>query len=778
MLAELSQLHLLQQLDEHFYYHVHQNSHTGVGTGALFTVENTRGVYYSTLEFGGQNYAVGDILTINGTQLGGTTPANDLMVTVTATNVLGTITGFSSTGSGIGNRANFTLNQYLYNATTIDNIVVSVNDVIQRPYLDYTFNATTTVLTFATIPDPGTKIYVATPTYWQYVENITSSQLVTGDNFGKSVTTTTDGRQIMVGAPNKNISAGTVYVFDRSVLRYIVSDPTQTTYSVTGNISNPVAVSVNGIFLLTTEQSISGQFTVSGNDIIFSNITFNYGDIIEIETNQITQIERLQSHTTNENAQYGFAIDACPLNCSLYVGAPYDSTHADLSGSVDHQVNQSRVYGITTSTIANPILTAGGTLRINNTQVIVPSGVDNTVEGFAAAINAAKIPNVLATVTPNLEFIADGSTKIYNIGTLYSAASSYTTLVYLDRNKLIAGTQYTYDNVTKNIYFVYAPAAGSVITVVSGRLTISVQNIDAGTPYEYITVLPGTVTSVFHQLGFNTFVFTQQILSPLPVFNGQFGASLSIDTSAINLIVGSPNGNVYEPTTFDAGQTYFDEHSTTFYNPVINGGVAYTYDYFPSSTNNINNPGQFAFGQQIYNNRINSGDQFGIAVNYTTGKLMVGATGGTVNNTTSAGFVIIFKNANDTPAWAPIRTQQPVVNVYGIDGVFSYNGEQAAGVNTTTIGQYQTYFDFFDPLQGKILGVARSNIDYIGAVDPAQYNQGPVHNNGQAWGSDRIGQMWWDTDTVRFIDPNQDDIVYASRRWGQTFPGSKVDIYQ
>ena len=768
----------LQQLDEHFYYHVHQNSHTGVGTGALFTVENTRGVYYSTLEFGGQNYAVGDILTINGTQLGGTTPANDLMVTVTATNVLGTIIGFSSTGSGIGNRANFTLNQYLYNATTIDNIVVSVNDVIQRPYLDYTFNTTTTVLTFATIPDPGTKIYVATPTYWQYVENITSSQSVTGDNFGKSVTTTTDGRQIMVGAPNKNISAGTVYVFDRSVLRYIVSDPTQTTYSVTGNISNPVAVSVNGIFLLTTEQSISGQFTVSGNDIIFSNITFNYGDIIEIETNQITQIERLQSHTTNENAQYGFAIDACPLNCSLYVGAPYDSTHADLSGSVDHQVNQSRVYGITTSTIANPILTAGGTLRINNTQVIVPSGVDNTVEGFAAAINAAKIPNVLATVTPNLEFIADGSTKIYNIGTLYSAASSYTTLVYLDRNKLIAGTQYTYDNVTKNIYFVYAPAAGSVITVVSGRLTISVQNIDAGTPYEYITVLPGTVTSVFHQLGFNTFVFTQQILSPLPVFNGQFGASLSIDTSAINLIVGSPNGNVYEPTTFDAGQTYFDEHSTTFYNPVINGGVAYTYDYFPSSTNNINNPGQFAFGQQIYNNRINSGDQFGIAVNYTTGKLMVGATGGTVNNTTSAGFVIIFKNANDTPAWAPIRTQQPVVNVYGIDGVFSYNGEQAAGVNTTTIGQYQTYFDFFDPLQGKILGVARSNIDYIGAVDPAQYNQGPVHNNGQAWGSDRIGQMWWDTDTVRFIDPNQDDIVYASRRWGQTFPGSKVDIYQ
>ena len=31
---------------------------------------------------------------------------------------------------------------------------------------------------------------------------------------------------------------------------------------------------------------------------------------------------------------------------------------------------------------------------------------------------------------------------------------------------------------------------------------------------------------------------------------------------------------------------------------------------------------------------------------------------------------------------------------------------------------------------------------------------------------------------MRFIDPNQDNITYASKRWGQIFPGSRVDIYQ
>ena len=69
-------------------------------------------------------------------------------------------------------------------------------------------------------------------------------------------------------------------------------------------------------------------------------------------------------------------------------------------------------------------------------------------------------------------------------------------------------------------------------------------------------------------------------------------------------------------------------------------------------------------------------------------------------------------------------------------------------------------------------------MDYIGAVDPASYNVGPVGIRGTTWGQSRVGETWWDTSTVRFIDPNQDDIVYASRRWGQIFPGSAVNVYQ
>jgi hypothetical protein len=116
-----------------------------------------------------------------------------------------------------------------------------------------------------------------------------------------------------------------------------------------------------------------------------------------------------------------------------------------------------------------------------------------------------------------------------------------------------------------------------------------------------------------------------------------------------------------------------------------------------------------------------------------------------------------------------LREQQPVVDIKLINSVYAYDRLTSATA---------AYFDFFNPLQGKILGAAKQNIDYIGAVDPAGYNVGPRNITGSSWQAANVGQTWWDTSTVRFIDPNQDNILYASRRWGQTFPGSSVDVYQ
>ena len=775
------------RLDDNTYFGVTQSATTGSGHGAKFTVNNTRGTYTISLTAPGVNYSVGDELTLSYTTIDPNgSNANNITVTVTEV-VDGGITAYTWTGSGVDNTANFNLNQYLYTVTTIDSFTVIVNEVIQRPYIDYTFSGNT--LTFVTIPPGNSSIIVQSAdvgAYWQYIDSFTADGVDINALLGTSIATDQYGRQILVGAPHDGAlntagstidNAGAVYAFDRSVVKYIITNPSQTTYAIPGSFAEPVTVILNNEYLTNSAQYINGQFTVSGSTIVLSSdVVLTIGDELEIETNQFQFVQKITNNIVADEAEFGQSLDICSNNCSVYIGSPMDTFAAGViqAGMVQRDVNQSRIYGIISSTIANPALTTGDTIRINNVEVAVPA--DATVAGLASAINSAGIPNVIATPTTNLELLADGRTQIFDVGSIYSTASAYTPVVYVGEVLQTENVDYTYNNTTEQIAFVTAPETRSIITVVSGRITINVINAVAADTFNKLTVLPGvsaddsTIGSAFYDLGFVTYAYTQSIVSPNPTPYANFGESVSVNTGAVNLVVGSPNGDVYEPTTFDGGKTYFDEHSTTFFGYTHNSGVVFTYDYLPSSDSSLSNPGKFVFGQQVYTNSLKTNDRFGFAVNYRNGRLLVGAPGDDLNSSDqNYGSVAVLDNPNDASVWVQLYAQQPMVDVNLINSVYSYD---------KLLNSTQTYFDYIDPLQGKILGVARRNIDYIGAVDPASYNAGTVHNIGTSWGPMHEGQIWWDTNSVRFIDANQDNITYASRRWGQVFPGSTIDMYQ
>jgi len=676
-----------------------------------------------------------------------------------------------------------TIADYLYTAISYDSFTVTVNGVLQRSYIDYTFGSG--IITFVMVPPSNATVLVesaVTGAYWQYVDSVTSNyQPVSPDadaELGISITTDQTGSQILAGAPydtandadgNPITHAGAVYAFDRSVIKYIVNNTAQLTYAIPGTFNpDTVGVVLNNQDLTNTAQYINGQFTVSGSNIVLSSsVALTVGDTLQIETNQFQFVQKFVANTVIDESKFGQSIDICSNNCSVYVGAPLDSYATGMiqSGMVQRQVNQSKIYGVITSTVANPVLNAGDTIRINLQEVTVPAAPNNNVAGLVDAINSASIPNARAVITPDVTLTGDGTTQIFYIGNIYSSATAYITVVYVDDVLQTEGSDYTYNNTTQKIAFVSAPISMSTILVVSGQMTVSVINFAAGLEYSKLTVLPGVSTgdTAFYDLGFTTYAYTQTITSPNPTDYAQFGTSLNVNTGSINLVVGSPNGDVYEPTTFDAGKTYFDEYSTTFFGYIRNSGVVYTYDYLPSADSSISNPGKFVFGQQVYVNALATGDLFGTAVNYRNGRLVVGAPGSNV------GSVAVLDNASDSAAWQVLYTQQPAVDVNLLNSVYSYN---------KLLNSAQTYFDYIDPLQGKILGVARRNIDYYGAVDPANYNTGTVHNIGTSWGAAHEGEIWWDTNSVRFIDANQDSLTYASRRWGQVFPGSTIDIYQ
>ena len=72
----------------------------GAGTGAEFDVVKANGKYGVTLDKAGTGYLAGDTVTISGTNLGGTAPANNLIVTVGTVGLGGKIATYGTVGTG------------------------------------------------------------------------------------------------------------------------------------------------------------------------------------------------------------------------------------------------------------------------------------------------------------------------------------------------------------------------------------------------------------------------------------------------------------------------------------------------------------------------------------------------------------------------------------------------------------------------------------------------------------------------------------------------------
>lgn len=88
-----------------------------------------------------------------------------------------------------------------------------------------------------------------------------------------------------------------------------------------------------------------------------------------------------------------------------------------------------------------------------------------------------------------------------------------------------------------------------------------------------------------------------------------------------------------------------------------------------------------------------------------------------------------------------------------------------------------TSFFHFDPELDKFDSLARTQIDFEGAVDPARYNKGPeaAFSDELAWGDKQVGNLWWDRSTTRFVDyrslipdpADNSNYEEAARFWGR-----------
>ena len=91
------------------FSNISQDISSSIGIGALFNISRVDSNYVISLVSGGGDYSPADTLTIYGAQLGGTTPTNNLVITVSTIGVNGDILTFTSSGTSVTSDASFTL---------------------------------------------------------------------------------------------------------------------------------------------------------------------------------------------------------------------------------------------------------------------------------------------------------------------------------------------------------------------------------------------------------------------------------------------------------------------------------------------------------------------------------------------------------------------------------------------------------------------------------------------------------------------------------------------
>ena len=293
------------------------------------------------------------------------------------------------------------------------------------------------------------------------------------------------------------------------------------------------------------------------------------------------------------------------------------------------------------------------------------------------------------------------------------------------------------------------------------------------------------VSSVNATTSFNTFgkvvvykkndndeyAILQILENPVQDTDLKFGESISINGDEKVLAITSLGTNRSEVVKFFQnrtrliGETTFDNKETRFITSVPDAGTAYIFNNFDD---------KFIQAEELIPKDMFVGGQFGKKVVSTSKNIFVGAP---FNNDTptevdkSRFYQFKVKNENSL-TWKSLRNQDALVDIESIRKLSLIDLQKDELID---------YLDLFDPLKGKIPGVAEQELKYKSIVDPAVYSialTGLTIDTENNWLDKEVGCLWWDLSNAKYIWYEQGDEVFKKNNWGKLFPGASIDVYE
>ena len=217
---------------------------------------------------------------------------------------------------------------------------------------------------------------------------LTSSNSISGGNFGISVATSADGKTILIGASQETFSgsgdqSGIAYVFDRVLNSFNQVATLTGTYAthLNDNYGNSVSISADGKKIIVA--ALNDEVPIGGSNIN-SGVVYSYSRI----GNSFNQVGIITG-TFNPLNNFGSYVASSADGKSIIVGAQLSDTDISGSGSafVFDEVRQTYLHsniqgniGIGTSNPTSKLQVLGGDIRvgINTSQGMILTSPDGT----------------------------------------------------------------------------------------------------------------------------------------------------------------------------------------------------------------------------------------------------------------------------------------------------------------------------------------------------------------------------------------------------------------
>jgi hypothetical protein len=615
--------------------------------------------------------------------------------------------------------------------------------------------------------------------------------LVAGDNFSKSLTTDYYGDTLVVGAPNKDFSVdlenwGSAYAFARLVQNIEVqfSSTLAQNFQLAWTPEQPATRTGTGINsnYITASGSMTG-FAIN-DPVIFTGTLLSTG----ISPNTVYYIADISGSTFTIKESRSVVT---PVTLTNGTGFSFN-IHVQVSPmivSVNGKFIQDDSYGYygntfvyTKNLLVGDILTISGS-EFSLQQTFTSKFTDRVGAQFGYAVDTTKYGTEILVGSP-FE-ISENNQE----GAVYRFTNSG------GKFGIVIGTQECQTTATRELlingYLVSIPAGNATIAAntineakitnvqaaasFDNKLIIQVINKDLTLPNEEL-IIAAADTVTLTELGVEVYAETQVITAPHKDGPTQFGTVIKFNEHD-SVVISAPVATRFSATTFDFtddenqdNDTVFDNNATQFVDTAPNAGAVYMFDYIANSNESLNNTGKFIYAQSINDRSLKYGFNplYGQSIDFNDNKVIIGSPNFLPESID--GKVTVYENLIGVKDWQVFRSSSEIVDIEGIQNSQLYS----ARTNDTLVN-----LDYIDPLQGKLLGSVRQNIDYVSSIDPASYRNDEQLEiqSGFVWGERNVGELWFDTTNVRFVNYHQNDVVYNSKHWGTVFTGSDVAIY-